>query len=165
MIKRIISGGQTGADQAALDAAIEHGFPHGGWIPKERRTEDGPLPEKYQMKEIDTSSYPKRTELNVKDSDGTLIFSHGRLTGGSALTKKLLVKKYHRPCLRINLNVVKGSDAVAKIRAWIEEHDIEILNVAGSRASKDPEMYDKVRWIIESLISGYITGLKVSQVL
>ncbi len=82
MIKRIISGGQTGADQAALDVAIKLDISHGGWIPKGRLTEDGPLPDKYKLQEMPTSSYPKRTEKNILDSDGTLILSHGKLTGG-----------------------------------------------------------------------------------
>ena len=79
MIKKIISGGQTGADQAALDVAIESGIPHGGWIPKGRKTENGRLPDKYQLKEMATSSYPKRTEQNIIDSHGTLIISNGKL--------------------------------------------------------------------------------------
>jgi hypothetical protein len=82
-ITKIISGGQTSADQAVLDVAIKKGIPHGGWIPKVRLTEAGILPEKYQFKEMETGSYPKRTEQNVIDSDGTLIVSHGTLTGGS----------------------------------------------------------------------------------
>ena len=73
MITKIVSGGQTGADRAALDVAIEEGILHGGWIPKGRKTETGPLPEKYQLKEMPTEEYPKRTEQNVIDSDGTLI--------------------------------------------------------------------------------------------
>ena len=83
MITKIISGGQTGADRAALDVAMAHGIPHGGWIPKGRKTEGGPLPTKYQLQEMPTNSYPERTEKNVVDSDGTLIISHGELTGGS----------------------------------------------------------------------------------
>jgi len=86
MLQKIISGGQTGADRAALDFAIGFDIPHGGWIPKGRKTEDGVLPDKYKLKEMPTASYPKRTEKNVLDSDGTLILSHGKLTGGSALT-------------------------------------------------------------------------------
>ena len=81
-IRKIISGGQTGADQAALDFAIDRGIPHGGWVPKGRKTETGMLPEKYQLKEMETASYSKRTEQNVIDSDGTFIISHGTLTGG-----------------------------------------------------------------------------------
>ena len=81
MLKKIISGGQTGADQAALDVAIKLNIPHGGWIPKGRKTEEGPLSDQYQLQEMPTASYPKRTEQNIIDSDATLIFSHGKLTG------------------------------------------------------------------------------------
>ena len=87
LLRKIISGGQTGADQGALDAAIEYSFPHGGWIPKGRLTETGPLPEQYQLVEMATTSYKKRTEQNVIYSNGTLIISRGRLTGGTRLTK------------------------------------------------------------------------------
>lgn len=92
MVKKIISGGQTGADRAALDVAINLRIPHGGWIPKGRKTENGILSDKYQLKEMSSSSYQERTEKNVLDSDGTLIISRRKLTGGSALTKKLAVK-------------------------------------------------------------------------
>ena len=88
MLKRIIPGGQTGADIAGLDVAIKHGIPHGGAIPKGRLTEDRALSEKYNLHEMVTISYPKRTEKNVVDSDGTLIFSHGKFTGGSLFTEK-----------------------------------------------------------------------------
>ncbi len=94
MLTKIISGGQTGADRAALDVAIELDIPHGGWIPKGRKTEDGVLPDKYQLQEMPTTSYPKRTEKNVLDSEGTLILSHGRLSGGSSLTIKIAVMKW-----------------------------------------------------------------------
>jgi hypothetical protein len=84
---KIISGGQTGADQGALDAAIELDIPHGGWAPKGRKTEAGPLSPKYQLNEMPSASYPARTEHNVVDSDGTLILSHVPLTGGSVFTE------------------------------------------------------------------------------
>jgi hypothetical protein len=83
MIKKIVSGGQTGADRAALDFALKFFKPHGGWIPKGHITEDGPLPDKYQLEEMPTGSYPARTEQNVIDSDGTVIFSRGKPTGGT----------------------------------------------------------------------------------
>ena len=89
MISKIISGGQTGADRAALDVAIKLSIPHGGWIPKGRKTEDGTLPDKYKLKEMTTASYPKRTEQNVIDSDGTLIIARGQLTGGSDYNLKM----------------------------------------------------------------------------
>ena len=89
---KIISGGQTGADRAALDFAIKHNIPHGGWMPKGRKAEDGPLPDRYQLEEMPTASHRARTEQNVIDSDGTVIISHGILTGGSAYTAKMARK-------------------------------------------------------------------------
>ena len=93
MIDKIISGGQTGADRAALDVAMELGIPHGGWIPQGRRTEEGKLPEGYRLRETKSIDYAQRTGLNVVDSDGTLIASHGELAGGSALTQKMAAKR------------------------------------------------------------------------
>jgi len=151
MLIKIISGGQTGADQAALDAAIKLDIPHGGWIPKGRKTEDGTLPDKYNLKEMPTGSYQKRTEQNVIDSDGTVIISHGELTGGSKLTDKI-AEKHKRPCLHIDLNTTPTFFAASIINAWIGLHKIEILNVAGPRASKDPEIYQDVKYIIEGVI-------------
>ncbi|RLB88989.1 MAG: hypothetical protein DRH26_12480, partial [Deltaproteobacteria bacterium] len=86
MLKKIISGGQTGADQAALDVAIKFNIDHGGWITSGRRTEHGTLPVKYKLKEMDTTYYSERTKKNIMDSDGTIIISRGKLTGGSRLT-------------------------------------------------------------------------------
>jgi hypothetical protein len=150
MIKKIISGGQTGADQAALDAAIKQGIPHGGWVPKGRITENGALPEKYNMKEMPTSSYAQRTEKNVIDADGTLIISRGKLTEGSELTRKLAMK-HNRPWLHVDLNKKPKYHAATIIISWIDENSIEVLNVAGPRASKDPEIYLDVVNIIETV--------------
>jgi len=116
MLRKIISNGQT--DQGALDAAINLDIPHGGWIPKGRMTENGPLPAKYNLQEMPTKSYPRRTEQNVKDSDGALILFHGKLSGGSALTKRL-ADKHKRPCLHIDLNKSTNSEAVSIITRWI----------------------------------------------
>jgi len=102
MIERIISGGQTGADRAALDVAIELGIPHGGWIPKGRKTEEGRLSDEYHLLEATSTDYAQRTELNIVDSDATLIMSYGPLTEGSALTQEL-ARKHRRPCLHIDL--------------------------------------------------------------
>lgn len=140
MIKKIISGGQTGADRAALDAAIALGIPHGGWVPRGRAAEDGRLPDKYELQEMPSKSYPERTEQNVIDSDGTIIISHGDLTGGSALTMRL-AKEHNRPCAHIDLDKVSITEAVKFISSWLVLFKIETLNVAGSRASKHPEIY------------------------
>ena len=158
MLTKIISGGQTGADRAALDLAIEFDIPHGGWIPKGRKAEDGVLPDKYQLQEMPTVSYPKRTEQNIIDSDGTLILSHGKLTGGSALTMKL-AKKHGKPCLHVDLNYMNGFIASEKINLWIADNKIRVLNVAGSRASKDPEIYDEAFKTLKVVyLLGTITG-------
>jgi hypothetical protein len=148
MIKKIISGGQTGAYRAALDTAIKLGIPHGGWIPKGRITEDGPLSDKYELQEMPTESYPERTEQNVIDSDGTLIISHGSLTGGSAYTRKMAMK-HAKPWFHIDLNKTPTFHAGMLIEDWITKNGIETLNVAGPRASKDSQIYGFVTIILE----------------
>ncbi|MFH1984743.1 MAG: putative molybdenum carrier protein [Pseudomonadota bacterium] len=150
-ITKIISGGQTGADQGALDAAIAMGIDHSGWIPKGRLTESGPLPEKYLLKEMPSKSYPKRTEKNILDSDGTVIISRGRLAGGSALTKKLALQ-HGKPVLHINLKKISPKEATGSIFAWTEMHRVAVLNVAGPRASKDPLIYEDVKAIVGGLL-------------
>jgi hypothetical protein len=148
MIKKIISGGQTGADRAALDVAIKMGIAHGGWIPKDRITEDGSLPDKYQLQEMPTASYPARTEQNVIDSDGTLIICRGKPTGGSDYTREMTLK-HKKPLLHIDLNLATSYYAASLILSWVNLHLIEVLNVAGPRASKDPDIYNDVFRILE----------------
>ena len=148
MIKRIVSGGQTGADRAALDVALKFNIPHGGWIPKGRKTEDGSLPDRYRLQEMPTSSYPARTEKNVIDSDGTLIVSHGKLTGGSAYTQKMAMK-HGKPWFHADLNNLPTFQAAMIVEDWISQNKIEALNVAGPRASEDPLIYGLVTVILE----------------
>ena len=150
-IKKVISGGQTGADQAALDAAIEMGIPHGGWVPLGRLTEKGRLPSRYKMQEINAIDYDQRTELNIMDSDGTLLFSHGELTGGSALTKRL-ARKHLKPCLHVDINNLSEYKAVEIIKSWLEVRKIETLNVAGPRARENSDRYDAVLNIMKSVL-------------
>jgi len=152
MIKKIISGGQTGADRAALDVAIDLGIPHGGWIPKGRKTERGHLPSKYRLQEMPTDSYPARTEQNVKDSDGTLIISHGELTGGSDFTREM-AQKHNKPWMHVDANQLSVEAAVQFVRAWISGNEIKVLNVAGPRASKDPKIYATTRVILRAVLS------------
>ena len=140
---RIISGGQTGADRAALDAAIRLGIPHGGWLPRGPKAEDGPLPARYQLQETETDSYRERTEQNIKASDGTLVLSFGPLTGGSALTESLALR-HDRPCLTIDLEEVARADAAIAVETWLNRYGIRTLNVAGPRASNEPRIYNAV---------------------
>jgi hypothetical protein len=151
MVKKIISGGQTGADQAALDVAIKSGISHGGWIPKGRLTETGVLDDKYHLKEMETANYNKRTEQNVIDSDGTLIISHGKLTGGSEYTRDVALG-HGRPWLHIDLNQTESLQAAKQIKYWLVEYEVEVLNVAGPRASKDPAIYRSTTDILERVL-------------
>ena len=163
MIEKIISGGQTGADRAALDVAIKLGITHGGWIPKGRITEEGPLPEKYQMQEMPTESYAARTEQNVIDSDGTLIICRGKPTGGSDYTREMALK-HKKHLLHIDLNLTTSFDAASLVNSWIKLHRIKILNVAGPRASKDPNIYVDAFRILEWAFKIYrIEDLSPSQ--
>jgi hypothetical protein len=139
---KIISGGQTGADRAALDAAIRLNLPHGGWLPRGRKTEDGPLPRYYRLEELDSDHYRDRTEQNVLTAEGTLILGFGPLTGGSALTESLAVR-HDRPCLVIDFEQVPPNKAVAAVETWVRRYRISVLNVAGPRASGEPRIYDR----------------------
>ncbi len=150
MIVKIISGGQTGVDRAALDAAIRLGIPHGGWIPKGRLTEEGPLPDTYALTETSSSAYAERTEKNVIDGDGTLIISRRELCGGSAVTREL-AEKHGRPWWHVDLEQVSAFRSALDIRNWIDANRIKVLNVAGPRASKDPRIYASALALIEAV--------------
>jgi hypothetical protein len=131
---RIVSGGQTGVDRAALDVAIELGIPHGGWCPRGRLAEDGPIPRRYQLQETESAEYPVRTERNVLDSDATLVLCHGAPAGGTRLTVSL-ARRHKRPCLVIDLD---DPPEAVKVRTWLVRHHVGVLNVAGPRESQDP---------------------------
>src|SRR5438067_6879001 len=134
MFSRIMSGGQTGVDRAALDVALEHGFACGGWCPKGRHAEDGPIPDCYPLQETPWEGYPQRTEWNVRDSDGTLILTRGEADRGTALTERL-AKTQSKPCLVVDLAQPWDVEAV---RQWIETNHIATLNIAGPRESSSP---------------------------
>ena len=131
---RIVSGGQSGVDRAALEVAIELAIPHGGWCPKGRRSEDGPIEPKFQLRETSSTRYPERTERNVADSDATLIVADLPLKGGTKLTHRL-ASRYQRPCLVVGLN---DPQAVQIAASWLSQHAPETLNVAGPRESSQP---------------------------
>jgi len=143
MIRRIISGGQTGADRGGLDAAIELGIAHGGWCPKGRRAEDGEIPARYALTETAGRSYRERTDLNVRSSDGTVIFYRGRLEGGSRRTADT-ARKEGKPRLLVRIEHM-GEAVESEFRAWVAEHRIEVLNVAGNRESRAPGIQQLVK--------------------
>jgi hypothetical protein len=133
--EKIVSGGQTGVDRAALDVAVELSILGGGWCPKGRRAEDGMIPAKYPLQESPTNNYAERTALNVKYSDGTLILSRGPLRGGTALTKTF-VERYRRPGLVVDLRYASEQ----QVRDWLTANSIRVLNVAGPRESSQPSI-------------------------
>jgi len=140
-VHKIISGGQTGVDRAGLDVAIVLDIPHGGWCPRERKAEDGIIPIKYQLEETASDEYSERTRLNIRNSDGTLILVPNlpiRVTDGTLLTKEEAEAK-RKPLLIVDLSSETLADTVIK---WINEHDIKILNIAGSRESQSPRIYE-----------------------
>jgi len=144
---KIVSGGQTGVDRAALNTAIRLSIDHGGWCPRGRGAEDGVIDKRYRLNETDSSAYSERTRLNVRDSDGTLILTSGPLTGGTALTAEV-AREYNKPLLILSLEQPPATRSFAE---WIEHHRIKCLNVAGPRASKEPE--------VERQAEEYLLGL------
>ena len=155
-LNKIVSGGQTGADRAGLDAALGARFPCGGWCPKGRKAEDGRIPEKYPLKETESADYIKRTEKNVVDSDGTIVFTSGNPTGGSKITIKY-AEKHKRPWFHMDIDTATAEQAAEKILVWIEKEHIKNLNIAGSRGSKNPVIYKRVYEIIKKMLIGKIT--------
>jgi hypothetical protein len=152
-LTKIISGGQTGAEIAGIDAAIENGLPYGGWLPEGRRTENGPLDSKYtNMMELEDADYPDKTEQNVKDADGTAIFSHGKLTGDASLAHGF-ARIHNKPVLHLDMNELSETEAIESSIEWIYRNKIEILNVTGSPESKDEYIYDDVHSTIKSIIT------------
>jgi len=137
MLKKVISGGQTGVDRAGLDAAMEAGIPIGGYCPKGRRTEDGTIPDIYPLEELTSYQYKTRTEKNVVESDGTLILNKSSLSQGTELTRKFTAH-HLKPCLLVQLDADLMIEPAQVVR-WILGQHIKILNIAGPRESKYPE--------------------------
>jgi len=148
---KIVSGGQSGVDRAALDAALKLGLPCGGWCPKGRRAEDGFLPERYPLTETPSPEYRQRTKWNVRDSDATLILKRGMLGGGSALTADLAAR-LHRPWLVVDLDDALESGDPAEAAAWLGQEKVAVLNVAGPRESHNPGIYQSARIYIEQVL-------------
>jgi hypothetical protein len=141
---KIISGGQSGADRAALDAALEMNIPCGGWCPQDRSAEDGPINPKYQLTPAPGAGNRERTRLNVRDSDGTVIFSFGQLRGGSLDTLQDC-RELSKPHLLIDASQISAQNAAESLRRFVGDHAIVILNVAGPRTSEEAGIYDYVR--------------------
>jgi hypothetical protein len=147
-VRRVVSGGQTGADRGALDAAMALELDHGGWCPRGRRAEDGRIPARYHLQETESRDYPVRTERNIVHSDATLIIGRGPLAGGSALTARL-ARARGKPYVYVDLDQERGIDqAAGTVRRWLEQHPAVVLNVAGPRASHCPGIAGDVRALL-----------------
>ena len=144
---KIISGGQTGVDRAALDFALNNGINCGGWCPLGRKAEDGKISDKYPLLETKSSKYSERTKLNVQNSDGTLIFFNQTLDKGSTLTATLAIK-YCKPIFYYNFS---ANNNFSKITFWLNSNKIKILNIAGSRESNSTGIYIKTYTLLNKI--------------
>ena len=148
LLSKVISGGQTGVDRAALDAALAAGLHIGGWCPKGRRAEDGKIPIAYPLQETPSPQYAQRTRWNVRDADGTLILTHQDPTGGTALTIHA-AQRLHKPYRVMDLTIRPDPHDVAK---WVSDTGMAILNVAGPRESTCPGIYHEAfNWLLKML--------------
>jgi putative molybdenum carrier protein len=149
---KIISGGQTGVDRAALDVALKHGIEGGGWCPTGRVDEFGKIPDRYPVKELESGGFTERTQQNVKDSDGTVIIYPGKLTGGTEQTAQFCIGQ-QRPHLLVDASRLSGEDAARLIGEFVLKNKIDILNVAGPRQSEWAEGYDYTTSALEAFVN------------
>jgi len=137
-VERIVSGGQTGVDRAGLDAAMGAGISVGGWCPEGRLAEDGRIPDRYPVTELESPEYGARTERNVVDSDATLVLNMGKLSNGTLLTVQL-AQKHRKPVLVVQLEDNPDPTAVS---SWADTYGVRVLNIAGPRESKRRGVYE-----------------------
>jgi hypothetical protein len=152
-LARIVSGGQTGVDRAALDAAQACGLPSGGWCPAGRGAEDGPIPERYPLAETPSADPAQRTAWNARDSDATLILSRAEPRGGTALAARE-ARRLGRPLREVRLGAALDPAEVARTRTWLAREGVAVLNVAGPRESEEPGIAAAARHFMVSVLRG-----------
>ncbi|HHH36439.1 MAG TPA: molybdenum cofactor carrier [Gammaproteobacteria bacterium] len=148
VIEKIISGGQTGVDRAALDAAQAAGVACGGWCPAGRAADDGPIPARYPLQETLNIDHTVRTGANVRDSDATLMLNRGLLQGGTAYAVEI-AKHMNRPVMVIDLDAPPDLDMIV---AWLEQHEVRVLHIGGPREASRPGIYAQARDFVEGLL-------------
>jgi hypothetical protein len=156
---KIISGGQTGVDRAALDVALNHGIDCGGWCPAGRLDECGRIPDRYPLKELEHGGFTERTLQNVKDSDGTVIIYPGKLSGGTEQTVRFCVGQ-QRPHQLIDASKISAEEATRLIADFVRKRKIDILNVAGPRQSEWPEGYDYAGRALDAFVNSITSTSK-----
>jgi hypothetical protein len=149
---KIISGGQTGVDRAALDAALKHRIDCGGWCPAGRLDEFGRIPDRYPVNELERGGFTERTLQNVKDSDGTVIIYSGKLSGGTEQTVRFCLEQ-QRPHQLLDASKIPAEEAARLIAGFVRNHKVDILNVAGPRESEWPEGYDYAYRALEAFLT------------
>lgn len=152
-ISKIVSGAQTGADRGGLDAAIEMGVPHGGWCPKGRRSEDGVIPSKYDVKETSAPGYAKRTEMNILTADATIVFTMGQVGPGSGKTLSF-AKGVGKPVLLVDVQHLGLDESANAVEGWLQGlgKDSLTVNVAGNRESGAPGVGEMTRMVMAEVI-------------
>ncbi len=161
MIKKIISGNKTGAEQAARDVATQLGIPHDGWTSKGRTAENKTRPGKDISSETPSPGFSQQPEMNVLGSDGTLVISHEKLSGDPAITFEF-AGHHKKARLHINLNINRGFSAAQLIKSWIAIHNIDVLNVAGPCARSDPEIYEDTVRLLKAVYHLFFIEEKTS---
>ncbi len=149
MIEKIISGGQTGVDRAALDVAMAMGLQCGGWCPAGRAADDGPIPERYPLQEVRNIDHTVRTGANVRDSDATLMLNRGLLQGGTAYAVET-AKHMDRPVMVVDLEAPPAMDMIV---AWLQQHKVRVLHIGGPREVSRPGIYEQARAFVEALLT------------
>eukprot|EP01061_Rhynchopus_euleeides_P026874 TRINITY_DN4374_c0_g2_i1.p1 TRINITY_DN4374_c0_g2~~TRINITY_DN4374_c0_g2_i1.p1 ORF type:complete len:203 (+),score=30.86 TRINITY_DN4374_c0_g2_i1:233-841(+) len=159
IVRKVVSGGQTGVDRAALDAAFALQLPMGGWCPKGRRAEDGSIDSKYPLVETPTRNYKQRTEWNVRDSDATLILVWKVMQkgGGTELTAKF-AEKHRKPFLVVDISTGYSPSSAATLDGFLDEHAVEVLNVAGPRESDTVPVYESSLGYLTSHLRGTVSS-------